>query len=95
MDHLQLGLIVLLGISVIVLGVLLYNCTKKEKFHACGTCQGMSNKVWPNRPLLSHLYQTGELTENSDRERKPAWPTFAWDSFQSYDEQEHSCRKAL
>lgn len=95
LENIQIGLIVVLVVSAITLGVLLYNCESKEKFNLCGTCQGMSTKVCPDRRLTSHLYQTSQLTENSARERQPGWPSFSWDSFQSYEDKKHPCRKSL
>lgn len=89
-EAMQIGMFLVLIIVVIVLAVLLARCKNNEKF--CGTCQGMSNKVCTNRPLMSHLYQTGHLTENSARERHPGWPSITWDHFQNYGKKEHPCR---
>ncbi len=66
-----------------------------EYFNLCGTCQGMSNKVCTNRPLMTHLYQTGQLTENSMRVRHPGWPSLTWDRFQNYGEKENPCHQTL
>ena len=62
-EAMQIGMFVLLIVVVVVLAVLLVQCKNKDNF--CGACQGMSNKVCTNRPLLSHMYQAGKLTENS------------------------------
>ena len=89
----QIGMIVLLLVVVVVLAVLLVQCHNKEKF--CGTCQGLSNKVGVDKKLLSKLYQDGDLTENSPRERLRGWPLLTWDSFQSYGDRPNMCRQHL
>jgi hypothetical protein len=92
-EAMQIGMFVLLIVVVVVLAVLLVQCKNKDNF--CGTCQGMSNKVCTNRPLLSHMYQAGKLTENSHLQRSKEWPSITWDRFQSYGERKNPCHNSL
>ena len=91
-------LIVLLICFAIGIGILAYLLAKCNSSHKncdkepfCGTCQGMSNKVCTDRKLLSKLYQSGELTENSSRTRKEGWPYITWDRFEPYGKRQHPC----
>ena len=92
-EAMQIGMFVLLIVVVVVLAVLLVQCKNKDNF--CGACQGMSNKVCTNRPLLSHMYQNGQVTENSNLQRSKEWPSITWDRFQSYQEGENPCQTPM
>ena len=92
-EFMQIGMIVVLVVVIVVLAILLVQSNNKEKF--CGTCQGLSNKVGVDKKLLSKLYQDGDLTENSPRERLRGWPLLTWDSFQSYGDRPNMCRQHL
>lgn len=74
-------IIVSATILVIIIGALVYNWRKKEAF--CGTCQGIGNKVCPNRKMLHKLYNEGKLTEFTTNleQNKNQWPETSWDIF--------------
>jgi hypothetical protein len=60
-------------ISLIIL-LLKYTTNKPEGFcGSCGTCRGIGNLSYPNVPLLRQMYNSGELTEFSDRSGPRAW----------------------
>jgi hypothetical protein len=52
-------------IAIIVLVVLLVRC-KKENFCAC---RNMTSKKCPSPELLTNLYNSGKLTEYTDRDK--------------------------
>jgi len=53
---------------MIALLITVYKLMTKETF--CN-CQGMNNQVCPDKQLLKDLYNSGELTENTDLIRLP------------------------
>lgn len=65
---------VVLSIIIVILIYLLINCKKNEKF--C-SCRQMTNKICPDPKVLTSLYESGELTENTDLTKfgKPVWKT--------------------
>ena len=64
--------------SAIIIGVIIlllkYTAKKGEGFcGSCGTCRGIGNLSYPNVPLLRQQYNSGELTEFTDRSGPRAW----------------------
>lgn len=66
---------VLLVIAVMTLTLFLVRCQKGKDGYcpSCGTCQGMGNKTYPDRAMISTLYREGKLTENSPRGGSNGW----------------------
>lgn len=55
-------------IMLLIVILVIYMMTKKNKDGFC-TCMGMSSKRCPNPENLQALYNSGQLTENTDLEK--------------------------
>ena len=62
-------------LTLAIIGVLIWLAIKHSKDNFCGACQNIGLQVNTNRKLLSHLYNSGQLTENSELERGDKWKT--------------------
>lgn len=86
MNQKNISMIVYVVVSLVavsILGYLLYDCKKKEKF--CGACTPMGMKTNPNRALLHKLYNEGKLTEFSNFGKNPQWGGAPWDQFLQHE----------
>ena len=61
---------VILVVGVVV-GLIVWGVSNKDSF--CGACSNIGLQVNTNRALLSKLYNSGQLTENSKLERGKNW----------------------
>lgn len=72
-------------VSVVVLVLLLIaflvHRRKQQKEKYCGACQGVGNKVYPDKELIRKLYKDGKLTENTPLYKGPEWAHMSWDDF--------------
>ena len=86
--------LVVLGAAAIISGIIFlikYSSQKKQEGF-CGTCQGIGNMSYPDIPLLNQMYNSGELTEFSDRSGPRAWDNSnSNNNFQSYKSQPKTC----
>ncbi len=62
-------------LTLTIIGVLIWLAIRYSKDNFCGACQNIGLHVNTNRKLLSHLYNSGQLTENSELERGDKWKT--------------------
>ncbi len=66
------GICILLTLGIIgVLIWLVVGHSSKDNF--CGACQNIGLQVGTNKKLLHKLYNSGELTENSELVRGDKW----------------------
>lgn len=67
------GICIVLTLAII--GVLIWLAVRHNKDGFCGACQNIGLQVNTDRKLLHKLYNSGQLTENSELERGKQWKT--------------------
>ena len=60
-------------LTLAVIGVIIWLAVRQNKDNFCGACQNMGLQVNTNRKLLHKMYNSGELTENSELVRGDQW----------------------
>ena len=70
-------------ISIIVIGVLIYLLATCKKESFC-SCRNMINRVCPDPQNQINLYNSGQLTENTDLTKVAGGPP-GWKTIQPYD----------
>lgn len=80
-------------LCLVIASIIVYFVIRKENEGFCGTCQGIGEKVCPNRELLRMLYNTGELTETTKPVSTGKWKTTSWDSFLESQDREQKLVK--
>ena len=58
-------------VFAVVVGLIIWGVRNKDTF--CGACSNIGLQVNTDRALLSKLYNSGQLTENSKLERGDKW----------------------
>jgi hypothetical protein len=84
---------VMIGLCVVAtlaaIGVLIFLVARHQD-NFCGACQNMGLQVNTDRPLIRKLYNSGELTENSELVRGDKWKRgpYVGSQFHQYPESE-------
>jgi len=89
----EIFFIVIITASIIggILALIKYSNQKKQEGF-CGTCQGIGTLSFPDVPLLNQMYNSGELTEFSDRSEPRDWDNSnSNNNFQAYESQSNKC----
>ena len=60
-------------LTIGVIGLILWLAVRKRKDNFCGACQNIGLQGNTNRKLLHKMYNSGELTENSELVRGDQW----------------------
>lgn len=69
--NIMAGVCIVLTLAVI--GVIIWLAVRQNKDNFCGACQNIGLQVDTNRKLLHKMYNSGELTENSELVRGDQW----------------------
>ena len=69
--NIMAGVCIVLTLAVI--GVIIWLAVRQNKDNFCGACQNIGLQVDTNRELLHKMYNSGELTENSELVRGDQW----------------------
>ena len=62
-------------LTLAIIGAIIWFTVRHNKDNFCGACQNIGLQVNTNRKLLHKLYNSGQLTENSELERGDQWKT--------------------
>ena len=79
-EKIAAGVCIVLTLALV--GVFVWLAVGHNKDNFCGACQNIGLQVNTNRKLLSKLYNSGQLTENSKLERGTQWKTGPYDGSQ-------------
>jgi hypothetical protein len=78
--------VVCIVLTLAVIGALIWLTVRQSKDNFCGACQNVGLQVNTDRKLLKKMYNSGELTENSELLRGDQWKRgpYVGSQFHSY-----------